>query len=316
MPRKSDQKELCKSCDKFILKSNMSRHQKRQAKICSQCSQSFPDDEKLQRHLASKHAPSLIQKKKFSCRSCNLSFSTYYQLLHHKRNSRQHSVPLAYDDVDLTIYGDSPALHSELQTVQHFLQDSVLELSRKKVHNFKLVELSHEIVINKLDIVYKDLPSSAKINISFGFVLQSVHNSDEFRYHYAADSNPVFLNPMVLSDDSDLSFIKSKLRSEDFLPNLINQRPDTKWKFYCVTNVTFFVFLLSGVPLGCIQQTIPSALVKNPLAKCFISDGEKKLYHDNLCMFRALTYDIHGSDALQQNTLKLKAVIPLSDKER
>ena len=305
MPRKSDQKELCKSCDKFILKSNMSRHQKRHAKICSQCSQSFPDDEKLQRHLASKHAPSLIQKKKFSCRSCNLSFSTYYQLLHHKRNSHQHSVPMAYDDVDLTIYGDSPALHSELQTVQHFLQDSVLELSRKKVHNFKLVELSHEIVINKLDIVYKDLPSLAKINISFGFVLQSVHNSDEYRYHYAADNNPVFLNPMVPSDDSDLSFIKSKLRSEDFLPNLINQRPDTKWKFYCNTNVTFFVFLISGVPLGCIQQTIPSALVKNPLVKCFISDGEKKLYHDNLCMFRALTYDIHGSDALQQNTLKL-----------
>ena len=83
---------------------------------------------------------------------------------------------MAYDDVDLSIYGESSALHSELETVKHFLQDSVLELSRKKVHNFKLVELSHEIVMNKLDFVYKDLPSSAKINISFGFVLQSVHN--------------------------------------------------------------------------------------------------------------------------------------------
>ena len=83
---------------------------------------------------------------------------------------------MAYDDVDLTIYGESPALHSELQTVQHLLQDSVLELSRKKVHNFKLFELSHETVINKLDFVYNDLPSTAKINISFGFVLQSVHN--------------------------------------------------------------------------------------------------------------------------------------------
>ena len=304
MPRISNPKEQCSSCNKLILRSNMSRHEKLHARVCPQCSQSFPDDEKLQRHIASKHAPSLIQKKKFSCRSCNLSFSTYYQLIHHKRNIH-HSAPVAYDDFDLSIYGESFALRSELETVKHFLQDSVLELSRKKVHNFKLVELSHEIVINKLDFVYKDLPSSAKINISFGFVLQSVHNSDEFRYYYAADNNPVFLNPLVLSDDSDLSFIKSKLRSEDFLPNLINQRPDAKWKFYCVTNVTFFVFLLSGVPLGCIQQPIPSALVKNPLVKCFISDGEKKPYQDNLCMFRALTYEIHGSDALQQNTLKL-----------
>ena len=100
------------------------------------------------------------------------------------------------------------------------------------MHNFKLVELRHEIVINKLDFVFHDLPSSAKINVSFGFVLQSVHNSDEFGYFYAADNNPIFLNPVVLSDDSDLNFIKSKLRSEDFLLNLINQRPDAKWKFY------------------------------------------------------------------------------------
>ena len=141
MPRKSDQKELCKSCDKFILKSNMSRHQKRHAKVCSQCSQSFPDDEKLRKHIASVHAPSLVIKKKFSCRSCNLLFSTYYQLLHHKRNNHLYSAPVAYDDVDLSIYGESFALHSELQTVQHFLQDSLLELSRKKVHNFKLFEL-------------------------------------------------------------------------------------------------------------------------------------------------------------------------------
>ena len=127
----------------------MSRLQKLHARAFSQCSQSFPDDEKLQRHIASKHALPLIQKKKFSCRSCNLSFFTYYQLIHHKRNNHQHSAPVAYDDVDLPIYGESSTLHSELKTVKHFLQDSVLELSRQKVHDFKLVELSHEIVINK-----------------------------------------------------------------------------------------------------------------------------------------------------------------------
>ena len=222
---------------------------------------------------------------------------------------------MAYDDVDLSIYGDSPALHSELQTVQHFLRDSVLELSRKKVHNFKIMEINHETVIDKLDCVYNELPSSAKINISFGFVLQSVQIPEEFRYYYAADNNLVFVNPMVLSNDSDLNFIKSKLRENEILRNLINQRPDTKWKFYCVTNVTFFVFLLSGVPLGCIEQSIPSALVKNPLVKCFVSDCDKKPYQDNLCMYRALSYEIHGSDELQQY-VEIDAGFPLSDKKR
>ena len=69
------------------------------------------------------------------------------------------------------------------------------------------MEINHETVIEKLDCVYNELTSSAKINISFGFVLQSVQNPEEFRYYYAADNNPIFLNPMVLSDDSDLNFI-------------------------------------------------------------------------------------------------------------
>ena len=283
----------------------MSRHQKLHAKRCSQCSQSFPDDEKLQRHIASKHAPSIIKKKKFLCGSCNSTFSTYYQLLHHKRNNHQHSVPVAYDDVDLSIYADSPALHSELQTVQHFLRDSVLELSRKKFHNFKIMEINHGTVIEKLDCVYNKLPNSAKINISFGFVLQSVQNPEEFRYYYAADNNPVFLNSMVLSDNSDLNYIKSKLREDEILPNLINQHPDTKWKFYCVTNVTFFVFLLNGVPLGCMEQSIPSTLLKNAIVEGFVSDCEKRPYQDNLCMFRALAYELYGSNEIQQNTMEL-----------
>ena len=305
MPRNSNPKEQCSSCKKLILKSNMSRHQKLHAKSCSQCSQSYPDEAKLQKHLASVHAPSLIIKKKFSCSSCALSFSTYYQLLHHKRNSHHRLIPSTYEEVDLSIYGDSPALHNELQTVQHFLRDSVLELSRKKVHNFKIMEINHETVIKKLDCVYNELPSSAKINISFGFVLQSVQNPEEFRFYYAADNNPVFLNPVVLSDVSDLNLIKSMLREDEILPNLINQRPDTKWNFYCVTNVTFFVFLLSGVPLGCIAQNIPSILLKIKHVKCFISDCEQKPYEDNLCMFRALAYDLYGSVQLQRKTMEL-----------
>ena len=160
----------------------------------------------------------------------------------------------------------------------------------KKSTISKKLEINHETVIENLDCVYNELPSSAKIDISFGIVLKSVENPEEFRYYYAADNNPVILNPMVLSDYSDLNFIKSKLRENEIFPNLINQRPDTKCKFFCVTNVTFFVFLLSCVPQGCIEQPIPSAFVKNPIVNCFVPDDEKKPYQENLCMFRTLAY--------------------------
>ena len=88
-----------------------------------------------------------------------------------------------------------------------------------------------------------------------------------------------------------------------FLTLLVSDQ--TRWKLYCVTNVTFFVFLLNGVPLGCIQQSIPPFLLRNPLVKCFVSDCELKPYQDNLCMFRALAYELNGSVDLQQNTDKL-----------
>ena len=63
--------------------------------------------------------------------------STYHQLLSHKRNSHQRSNPSTYEEVDLCIWGDSPALLSELQPAQHFLRDSVLDISRKKITTSK-----------------------------------------------------------------------------------------------------------------------------------------------------------------------------------
>ena len=66
-----------------------------------------------------------------------------------------------------------------------------------------------------------------------------MHNSDKFRYLYPADNNPVFLNPIVLPDNSDLSFIESKLRSEDFLPNLKNRRPEMTKVFQTYMKMVF-----------------------------------------------------------------------------
>ena len=67
----------------------------------------------------------------------------------------------------------------------------------------------------------------------------------------------------------------------------------------------FLFFLLSGVPLGCIQQSISPSLLRNLFVKCFVFICELKPYQDNLCMFCALAYELNGSVDLQQNTDKL-----------
>ena len=81
--------------------------------------------------------------------------------------------------------------------------------------------------------------------------------------------NHLFRNQVIISNDFDLNLRKTTLGGDNFLPNLLTQHPDTKWKFFCVTNVTF-VFLLSGVPLGCINHPVISILHRHPVVKCFV----------------------------------------------
>ena len=126
IPRTSNPTEQCPSSSKVKLRSSMSTDIRRFTQKVVYIAPNRCNDEKLQHHIASAHPLSLIFRKRFSCSSCNSPFPSYYQLLYHKRNNCQHSAPLAYDDVDLAIYGDSAANHSELGTIKQLLQDSWL----------------------------------------------------------------------------------------------------------------------------------------------------------------------------------------------
>ena len=135
--------------------------------------------------------------------------------------------------------------------------------------------------------------------MSFGFVMQRVYNSDELPCYYAADNNLIFLIFTLPSDESGLIFMKSELKEDEILPSLFSQLPDTKGKFFCVTNVTLFVFLLSGVQLGCTEQSFPSAILSNPIVKSFFADCKTSPTKTICVCF------VHSCVELQQNTAEL-----------
>ena len=209
MPRKTNPMERCSSCNKLISEIQFERttkasHKMFSTKIFPQKVKNFPS------HFLTKifyknrlilylHPLRLLRISFLIVAFSHRSLRIINFFITNKTVSHQRSIPSTYENVELSIYGDSPALHSELQPAQHFLRDSVLELSRKKDHNFKIREIHHEIVIKK-DYTHNELSSSAKINFSFGFVLQSVQNPEELRYYYAADSVSIFLNPMFEHD--------------------------------------------------------------------------------------------------------------------
>ena len=63
-----------------------------------------------------------------------------------------------------------------------------------------------------------------------------------------------------------------------------------------------FVFHLTDVPLGCQNALLPQAFLRHPFIKTFLSDSDKKPYHDNLCLFRAIAFEKFGSDGLSSST--------------
>ena len=70
-------------------------------------------------------------------------------------------------------------------------------------------------VFNYLDSVFNKLPSTAKLNSSIGLLFQSVFSLNDFRCYYSAYNSPLQLSSLVLYVDSNLSFVKSKMTSED-----------------------------------------------------------------------------------------------------
>ena len=63
-----------------------------------------------------------------------------------------------------------------------------------------------------------------------------------------------------------------------------------------------FVFHLRDVPRGCQKALLLQALLRHPLVKTFLSDSDKKTYHDNLCFFRAVAFRKFGSDGFADST--------------
>ena len=96
------------------------------------------------------------------------------------------------------------------------------------------------------------------------------------------------------------------MRNTDVIGECTEERADTKWKFYKLTNVTVFAALLREVPMACKDTVLPEPLTKNRTVNCLTyEENARKPYNDNLCLFRALVLHLHGNEGLEEETSKL-----------
>ena len=81
---------------------------------------------------------------------------------------------------------------------------------------------------------------------------------------------------------------------------------NTKWRFYKLTNLTVFAALLKDVPMGCKNAVLPEPLLKNHTINCLtFEEKTRQPYNNNLCLFRALAFHLHGTQRLEEETSKL-----------
>ena len=239
----------CKECGKRINRSNIRRHENLHKFKCTKCAKSFSSVDNLNRHELAKHSPS-VEPRPFTCRDCGEGLTSFYNLQSHRRDVHGKRTRRSVEDVDLSSFQQYPTLIQELRPVQHFLMDDKIELTRKRIYNYRLDGMDDSFIEEKLDSIFADLDCTAKLNFSFGFILRNTEDPSEFRYYYAADNNPVFTTPVTISNHQDLEFIKDRIDKESIFESAIQQRSNTKWRFFALTNVTFFVYLMPNVSRG------------------------------------------------------------------
>ena len=194
-------------------------------------------------------------------------FQRVFWLLQHKTSEHGLQMKSAEFDVSNLLEDDDADLKEELQACQHFLVDSELEKRRHRVFNFAMSTFDNSLITKKLDSVFNGLKCAAKVNLAFGFVLKNVEDGS-CRYFYAHENKTLMERSKLVCTLDDVINLKEKLQKMDIVDLCTQERANTKWKFYKLTNLTVFAALLKDVPMGCKDSVLPEPLLKNQNVNC------------------------------------------------
>ena len=104
----------------------------------------------------------------------------------------------------------------------------------------------------------------------------------------------------------DMTNLKDRMQKMDIVDICTQERANTKWKRYKITNLTIFASLLKDVPMGCKDTVLPDPLLKTHNVNCpTFEKNTRQTHNDNLCLFRALALHLHANEKLEEETSKI-----------
>ena len=144
------------------------------------------------------------------------------------------------------------------------------------------------------------------MNLAFGFILKNIEDRI-FRYFYADENNTLVDRSKLVFTHDELAKLKGFFNKTDVLESCSRERMKTKWNFYKLINLTVFAALLKQVPMGCRKAVLPDPLLRKSTISCitYEENTRRQPYNNILCLFRALAFQLHGTQRLEEETSKL-----------
>ena len=171
--------------------------------------------------------------------------------------------------------------------------------------NFVVNNLTAHVIEEKLDPVLDKLKCAAKPYLALEFIPKNTEDW-QFRYFYFHEDNALMKQSKPVSNKDEMAKSKEILKKTDVLESGANERSNTKWKFFKLTNLIIFAALLRDIPMGCKDVLLLESLLKNHKVNCLTYEQNiRKPYKDNLCLFRALALHLHVKERLAKETSKL-----------
>ena len=132
-----------------------------------------------------------------------------------------------------------------------------------------------------------------RANVSVACVLQH-KTSGAYRYfHSSANNGAVFDKPATLSSANDVDGFLETLRSTDLEERAFRQRPNTEWRLFAITNLTFYAYKMVGISRVGDSVDLPRHIKRNRSIVSLATDGKTgKKFEDKLCFFRCLAIKI------------------------
>ena len=118
---------------------------------------------------------------------------------------------------------DDQSLREEPESCKHFLTDTEMENGRHRSFNFAMSSFDMILLNDKLDYVFKELRSAAKVNLAFEFVLKNVEDGSS-RYSYAHENNTVMEKSKLVCTQADKTNLKDRMQKMDIVDICTRER--------------------------------------------------------------------------------------------